>query len=169
MHGWPSTMATGPEFCEVKSKQNRSGMHCIAPGCTNHFYKKQEKVHYHRLPVANKELLRKWLQKMKRANPPVNCNSRVCSNHFLPEDYVLTGYFNELGEYGEKRTNRLKPEAVPSVFDFSQYSRGETDCPSVIRSPNTSTARADRLNKRKQHQQQQEVRLISPQCLLIIK
>ena len=112
------------EFWEVhvKSKQNRSGMHCIAPGCTNHFYKKQEKVHYHRLPVANKELLRKWLQKMKRANPPVNCNSCVCSNHFLPEDYVLTEYFNELGEYREQGTNRLMPEAVLSVFEFFQYS-----------------------------------------------
>ncbi len=61
---WPTFHMHGKhrdrvEFWEVhvKSKQNRSGMHCIAPGCTNHFYKKQEKVHYHRLLVAKKELL----------------------------------------------------------------------------------------------------------------
>ncbi len=70
VYDWPSTMATGSSFGRWKAnKTGLWGMHCIAPGCTNHFYKKQEKVHNHRLPVANKELLRKWLQKIKLLTP----------------------------------------------------------------------------------------------------
>ncbi len=151
-----STMETGSNSSEVKRKHGHSGMHCIAPGCTNYFYNKKKGIHYHRLPVGNKTLLKKWLQNLKRADPPVHSHSRVCSSHFLPEDYVLAGSFTESGEYQRTRTNKLNPDAVPTVFDFSQYSLGETDCPASQKTP-VSTARADRRRKRKQQQDQQEV------------
>ena len=47
-------------------------------------------------------------------NPPIeDRNARVCSQHFLPEDYVTSVL---LGHGPSKKT--LKPEAVPSVFSF---------------------------------------------------
>ena len=47
-------------------------------------------------------------------NPPVSDkNARVCSNHFLPKDFVgcIVEGFGPL-----KKT--LKPDAVPSVFSY---------------------------------------------------
>ncbi len=56
----------------VKRKHGHFGMHCIAPGCTNYFYNKKKGFHYHSYPVGNKTLLRKWLQNLTRADPPVH-------------------------------------------------------------------------------------------------
>ena len=36
-----------------------SGHHCMAPGCTNYYYK-DSSVHYHRLPVNDKDRLKQW-------------------------------------------------------------------------------------------------------------
>ena len=54
------------------------------------------------------------LAKLRVENLPIkDRNTRVCSQHFLPEDYVTS----MLPEHGlSKKT--LKPEAVPSVFSF---------------------------------------------------
>jgi len=47
-------------------------------------------------------------------NPPIeDRNTRVCSQHFLPEDYVTS----VLPGYGPSK-KALKPEAVPSVFSL---------------------------------------------------
>ncbi len=127
-------------------KTRRCGIHCIAPGCTNYYYNKVKGVHYHRLPLKNRSLLKKWLQMLKRADPPVNAHSRVCSKHFLQSDYIPGGKFAESGEYLSVLTSRLKPDAFPSVFDFTGYSSGKTDCPSQ-RTPKSS-ARLDRLSNR---------------------
>ena len=47
-------------------------------------------------------------------NPPVSDkNARVCSNHFLPEDFIGS----VLEGFGPSKKT-LKPNAVPSVFSF---------------------------------------------------
>ena len=47
-------------------------------------------------------------------NPPVSDkNARVCSNHFLPEDFIGS----VLEGFGPSKKT-LKPDAVPSVFSF---------------------------------------------------
>jgi len=47
-------------------------------------------------------------------NPPIeDRNTRVCSQHFLLEDYVTS----VLPGHGPSKKT-LKPEAVPSVFSF---------------------------------------------------
>ena len=49
-----------------------------------------------------------------RGEPPIEDRiARVCSQHFLPEDYVTS----VLPGHGPSKKT-LKPEAVPSVFSF---------------------------------------------------
>ncbi|KAJ8271055.1 hypothetical protein GJAV_G00122250 [Gymnothorax javanicus] len=122
-----NTTSNAPVLLKIK---RQVGMHCIAPGCQNYFYNNKERVHYHRLPLRNASLLSKWLQKLKRADPPVNSYSRVCSDHFLDTDYVFTGCFLETGEYKSIKSSKLVDNAAPTVFDFSNYSTGNTDRPS---------------------------------------
>uniref|UniRef100_A0A665VU30 THAP-type domain-containing protein n=1 Tax=Echeneis naucrates TaxID=173247 RepID=A0A665VU30_ECHNA len=86
---------------------------CIVPGCSNAYYRVKvsgKVVHFHQLPMTKPEVLRRWLAALKRKDPPVGPGRRVCSDHFIPSNYRIT--------------NRLKPDAVPSVFDFSGYSSG---------------------------------------------
>uniref|UniRef100_A0A3B4TS09 THAP domain-containing protein 1 n=1 Tax=Seriola dumerili TaxID=41447 RepID=A0A3B4TS09_SERDU len=80
------------------------------------------------LPLKRQVLVRRWLAALKRVNPPVSRNARVCSEHFVNEDYVEKMSF-ESSVLVACRTNRLKPEAVPSVFNFSSYKTGCTDIP----------------------------------------
>ena len=54
--------------------------HCIVPGCTNN--SSMSGLSFHRLPLHNENLLKKWLVNIKRVNTPVNEYSRVCSEHF---------------------------------------------------------------------------------------
>ena len=57
----------------------------------------------------------RWLAKLCLENPPINDkNARVCSMHFLPEDF--TGSVLE-GFGPSKKT--LKPDSVPSVFCYA--------------------------------------------------
>ena len=57
-------------FASPNTKKG-GGVHFIAPGCTNYCYK-GGKQHFHRLPLKNKELLKSWLHKIERKDPPVN-------------------------------------------------------------------------------------------------
>ena len=46
-----------------------SGVHCMAPGCTNYYYK-NSKCHYHRLPVHNKAKLASRMAAENEAERP---------------------------------------------------------------------------------------------------
>ena len=81
---------------------------CIAYGCTNSSDMKMKKSWY-RLPLENKELLSKWLAKIRRTNTPVNEHSRLCGDHFE------TDRFRKIP--GSSCVN-LKPEAIPTKFCF---------------------------------------------------
>lgn len=64
---------------------------CIAPGCKNDFYKVKAKgkiVNFHKLQRNWKTVLQRWLVALKRKSPPMGTDSRVCSEHFLEEDYT---------------------------------------------------------------------------------
>ena len=75
---------------------------CVVFGCHHKAGKKgSEGISFYRLPLKNKELLKKWLAALKTDSVPVNSNSRVCSAHFE----------------GGKRTGM---DDVPSVFSFSK-------------------------------------------------
>ncbi|XP_075946760.1 protein Wiz isoform X2 [Anarhichas minor] len=104
----------------------RGGHFCIAPGCSNEFYRAKNEgktVHFHSLPFARHVVLRRWLAALRRGTTPVRRGARVCSEHFVDEDYVGERVF-ESGVLVVRRTNKLKTEAAPSVFDFSSQKVG---------------------------------------------
>uniref|UniRef100_A0A667YUR9 THAP-type domain-containing protein n=1 Tax=Myripristis murdjan TaxID=586833 RepID=A0A667YUR9_9TELE len=85
---------------------------CMVPDCRNYSNPIRKKV-FHRLPVSNPVLCKRWL--IAISNPAVDPDSPldprqarsmfVCSDHFLPTDYILL-----------PRRPLLKSTAVPSVF-----------------------------------------------------
>lgn len=64
-------------------------------------------IYFYRFPLNNPELLKQWLQAMKRKNFTPSAYSKICSEHFLPNAIL-----DRPGTY--KR--HLKPDAVPTVF-----------------------------------------------------
>ena len=129
------------------SGKKNAGHHCIAPGCTNYYYKNSV-VSYHRLPVSDKLRLKKWLHVLKRKTIPKAKFSRVCSEHFMDCDFVEKGFFNEDGSFQMKRSKDLKPSACPSVFNFANYDLQKTDRPCSSKSQR-SDARKQRHNARR--------------------
>ena len=115
---------------------------------------KTKKVHYHRLPLANKPLPNVWLSKMKLARPPKLEHARICSDHFTTQAYESRGTFDDSGRFLMKQTSTLKATAVPTLFDFSGYSQGNTDAPS--RSTPIVSDRAHRLATRLQQKEEQQ-------------
>uniref|UniRef100_A0A3P8XU05 THAP-type domain-containing protein n=1 Tax=Esox lucius TaxID=8010 RepID=A0A3P8XU05_ESOLU len=77
-----------------------------APGCTNKFYT-TEGVHYHVLPLKRQPVLQKWLVAMKHQSRPVQkiIFINLCS---MPQGYP-----------------------IPSAFNFTGYSVGNTDRPAT--------------------------------------
>ena len=69
------------------------------------------KKSWHRVTLQNKELLSKWLAKIRRTNTPVNEYSRICGDHFEPECFTK--------KPGSSRVN-LKPGSIPTKFCFVQ-------------------------------------------------
>ena len=69
------------------------------------------KKSWHRLPLENKELLFKWLAKIRRTNTPVNEHSRLCGDHFEAHCFKKIP--------GSSRVN-LKPGSIPTKFCFVQ-------------------------------------------------
>ena len=76
--------------------------YCIVPLCKNHSGTKE--ISFHRLPLNNKQLLKRWICKIKRENIPLNKYSRVCSVHF---------------EGGKKKG----PNDVPTIFAWTPSTR----------------------------------------------
>lgn len=107
----------------------KGGKHCIAPGCTNYYYKTPEK-HFHALPLRDRARLAKWLHNLKRKNAPVNKHAHVCSDHFVDEDYEQEGFFDN-ETFSFRKSNRLIATAVPTKFNFAAYSIGNTDAPTT--------------------------------------
>ena len=83
---------------------------CIAYGCKNSSDMEIKKS-WHRLPLENKELLSKWLAKIRRTNTPVNEHSRLCGDHFEADCFKNIP--------GSSRIN-LKPGSIPTKFCFVQ-------------------------------------------------
>ena len=154
----PSTDTRG--FASPNTKKG-GGVHCIAPGCTNYFYKEGDKQHFHRLPLKNKALLKNWLQKIKRKDPPVNEYARVCSDHFEPECYRQKRSFDSSGALVSNATKHLCTDAVPTIFNLSAFSSGMCDTPATTSSVEKTGERKRRLAIRTRKQQHTEVGLFT--------
>ncbi len=149
----------------ANSSKGRYGYHCVAPGCTNWFYKTDESVHYHRLPLGNKRRVAQWLQNMKRKDAPAGESARICCQHFTADSYKEQGCFGENGSFSYKRTNRLKSDAVPTIFDFSSYDSNCTDAPANS-SAGVNTDRVERALKR---QRRQETDAVSVKYIIYLR
>ena len=134
--------------------------YCIAPGCTNYFYK-GGKQHFHRLPLKNKALLKSWLQKIKRKDPPVNEYARVRSDHFESECYRQKRSFDSSGALVSNATNNLCTDAVPTIFNLAAFSSGMCDAPASSSNVEKSGERKRRLAVRTRKQQHTEVGLFT--------
>lgn len=60
-----------------------------------------------RFPFRDKTLLAKWTNAVKRKDWTPTIHSKICSKHFLPEDF-----------YPDQSIKRLREDAVPSVFAY---------------------------------------------------
>ncbi len=92
---------------------------CMVPGCYNYWKKREEgvSISYHRLP-ADGERCKEWLRAIKNTKydestpPSVLGNLRVCSLHFVAEDYIRNMQAEIMGGTAKKL---LKASAVPTV------------------------------------------------------
>ena len=89
---------------------------CIARRCGNKSGVKAASMglHFHKLPSKNPGLLKKWLEKLNRKDPPRQKSASVCSEHFTPDCYVKS-YESEM--LGTSPRHVLKDDAIPTIFD----------------------------------------------------
>ena len=81
---------------------------CSAYGCTNR-WSKDSVIKFHKFPLTKPELCQMWKNATKRDEFTPTSNSYICTDHFLQEDYLYSN------------STRLKPDAVPSVFNFPAH------------------------------------------------
>lgn len=90
---------------------------CCVPLCNSRENRKEKvrAVSFHEIP-SNMELRTEWLRRIHRPDDWIpQDTARVCSLHFLPEDFRVG-----------LKVIRLKPDAVPTVFkDFPSYLQKE--------------------------------------------
>ena len=55
---------------------------CCVYGCSSRAGRDRG-VHFYRLPLTNKPLLKQWLHRMRTKTVRLNKNTRVCSKHFV--------------------------------------------------------------------------------------
>ena len=111
--------------------------HCIAYGCVNRSNKPEySKLSWHSLPINNAKLLRTWLLKMKRKDPPVSKHSYLCSEHFSEDCFMRC--------VGGKRY--LKSGSVPTRFSFSPEEKPKRKAP-VYRSAARETTKSQVKDK----------------------
>ena len=72
-------------------------------------------------------MLNQWINAVKRADWKPTKHSVLCEKHFQPDDYVC-GTKNLASLYDPKTSKDLiptkkylKPDAVPSIFDFPAH------------------------------------------------
>ena len=100
--------------------------YCAAINCSND---STANVSFFRFPLRNKKLLERWLivmrrnsseeKKSKRWQPTES--SRICSVHFSEDCFTQDLKALRSLSWPIKRLT-LKPDAVPSIFDFSRQS-----------------------------------------------
>ena len=62
---------------------------CCVPRCNNGS-NTQRSLSFHRLPLQNKTLLKKWIQKIRRRDLPLHNATRVCSENFETKRGLLS-------------------------------------------------------------------------------
>lgn len=82
--------------------------YCSAYDCNNRG-DRTKNISFHSFPLKNDKLLKDWMVKIKRDNFTPKKHSKICSEHFEADCFILEMFS------GRKR---LKPDAVPTKFSF---------------------------------------------------
>ena len=96
---------------------------CSAYGCHSGYDTQEEEregISFHKFPVHDKERLQRWISRNPRKDFKVTSYSRLCSLHFVEEDFI-TGRTDSNERRSKNLTGnltrrRLKDTAIPSVF-----------------------------------------------------
>ena len=81
---------------------------CSAYGCSNKRQKGSGLI-FHQFPLKNKELNSRWIAAVKREGFVPTANSFLCGKHFVRTDYKWSD------------SNRLKDNAIPTIFNFPEH------------------------------------------------
>ena len=84
--------------------------YCSAFNCTNKADKASD-ISFHSFPLNNPPLLKEWLVRIKRENFKPNRSSKICSEHFEIDCFIVEKFS------GRKK---LTSEAVPTRFSFKE-------------------------------------------------
>lgn len=85
---------------------------CVAAGCSN---TPSERISLHKFPVDPK-LREKWVKQVRRtrAQWTPTKNSVLCSEHFSEDSFEVDSAI--AATFGISKKRRLKPDAVPTIF-----------------------------------------------------
>ncbi|XP_065662960.1 THAP domain-containing protein 1-like [Hydra vulgaris] len=89
-----------------------------AYGCSSRFVKGGTKF-FHKFPIKNSELCKRWIVALKRENFIPTKYTCICSDHFLESDYNYCIQDKNILSVDHHYKPILKLKAVPSVFVFS--------------------------------------------------
>ena len=107
---------------------------CCAPGCRSGYdpCEKQDGISFHQFP-CDFEMRQKWISAIHRLDQKPSFQSRICSLHFRPADFVTERQDSNLtrtkniGSQLKKKV--LKKTAIPSVLPNLPLFRG--NCPKI--------------------------------------
>ncbi|XP_025416958.1 THAP domain-containing protein 1-like [Sipha flava] len=68
---------------------------CVAYGCANRASPEQS-TQFFRFPHSNEELMKKWIEAIKRKHFKLSQYSRICSDHFTNDDFQILPNANRL-------------------------------------------------------------------------
>ena len=118
-------VAASSNFCVIRSVAIMVNK-CSAYGCKSGYTSNrqtdlQNRVTFHVFPLHNKELCDKWVKANPRKDFIPNKNSRLCSLHFQPDDFVKDRTDANATRKKLKGSlpfvrRQLKKDAVPSLF-----------------------------------------------------
>ncbi|XP_013143065.1 PREDICTED: uncharacterized protein LOC106106954 [Papilio polytes] len=98
--------------------------YCTVPRCTSMAGKVKD-VSFHQFP-KDKELAKLWNEILKRGKPYTKY-SKVCSLHFKPDDYTITGLGKNKGQWRTLRKDAVPSQNLPSdspVHSIKNRNRG---------------------------------------------
>ena len=71
---------------ENKNGNKVCGIYCVAWNCSNRS-SKGSGLKFHNFPMKDSELLKRWVNAIRREDFTPTVHSRICGDHFLPADY----------------------------------------------------------------------------------
>lgn len=107
---------------------------CVAYGCNTE--SGVHRISMFKFPVDSKRR-KVWIDKLNRGQTATkkfapNTHSKLCIKHFDDKQFVINPSFAEQIGYGGMRRVRLKPDAVPSIFDNPKKTRPTKERSSAV-------------------------------------